>query len=106
MNRKSISSVSFVAVASVVSSAALAQTGTTRPATSAISATTCLEKLASGASKQVCEQSATSRRSTSDATPPPGATRDSFLNPRSPGRGVVTTAAVADASKGSVINKR
>jgi hypothetical protein len=73
------------------STGVVAQTTKSRPATSAVTANTCLEKLASGASRTRCEQVAV-RKKNAQNTDVAGATRSSFLNPRTPGTGVVTVA--------------
>lgn len=83
MNLKSPALLAVVVVSSCYAGALQAQT---RPATSAVTASTCLEKLVSGASKERCEQvkkhdpisQQTQRRS------------EGFLAPRSPGNGVAT----------------
>ncbi len=80
-----------VAAALLCASTALHAQTKNRPATSAVTANTCLEKLASGASRARCEQVAT-RKKSSQRSDTPGATRSSFLNPRAPGAGVVTVA--------------
>jgi hypothetical protein len=68
-----------------------------RPATSAVTATTCLEKLASGASKSRCEDVATKTK-TKERSSIAGTNRSSFINPRAPGTGVVTVVG-SDARK-------
>jgi hypothetical protein len=98
--KKSTLLASTAAITSLISVGAFSNTPN-RPATSAVTANTCLEKLASGASKQRCENLAPKRKSRSqEKSDVPGTNRASFLNPRSPGTGVATTSfAVSSAGK-------
>jgi hypothetical protein len=89
-----------IAAALLCASTAVHAQTKNRPATSAVTANTCLEKLASGASRTRCEQVAT-RKKSSQQSDTPGVTRSSFLNPRAPGAGVVTVVS-ADARQKAV----